>query len=397
MPSLDNYRKMLGNKTLGQARKDVSDMIMDATFDGDINTRVCYFYDYWHDNCKTRLKDLHPEKDPDKVAIIVKWRRSSAQTYDKDIVTHHIQFKTSQKMNVDYYPEYFENRYNAIFPVGLYIDIPDEKGIYNRWLVVGTANYFVSQFPTFEVLPCDKILDWVWNGKKIRMAGCLRSQNSYNSGVWTDYKITYIEDQQKFLVPANSLSEKLYYNQRMIIDNKVDVLNGAEPRTWKISKINRINSNGIILATLAQDLFDQHKDYIEYEDENDPSSIQGMYADYYSDGVLPSDYQEKTPKYRLEISYPGKPEMKINGNYKKFTLTFYKDDEYIDYFTGTWSFKVNDTDVSSLIDSTIDECDENQLRIKFIGNDEYIGETLHISYTSYNGITGSVNIILVGV
>ena len=95
-----------------------------------------------------------------------------------------------------------------------------------------------------------------------------------------------------------------------------DVLNGAEPRAWKISKINRINSNGVILATLAQDLFDQHKDYIEYEDENDPSSIQGMYADYYADGLIPSDYQEKTPKFRLEITYPGKPEIKIGGNYK---------------------------------------------------------------------------------
>lgn len=178
MPSLDNYRKMLGNKTLGQARKDVSDMIMDATFDGDINTRVCYFYDYWHDNCKTRLKDLHPEKDPDKVAITVKWRRSSAQTMDKDITDHHIQFKSSQKMNVDYYPEFFQKRYDAIFPVGLYCDVPDEKGIYNRWLVVATANYYVSQFPTFSILPCDHIFDWIYNGKKIRMAGCLRSQNS---------------------------------------------------------------------------------------------------------------------------------------------------------------------------------------------------------------------------
>ena len=206
-----------------------------------------------------------------------------------------------------------------------------------------------------------------------------------------------MEDQQKFLIPANSLTEKLYYNQRMIIDNKVDVLNGAEPRAWKISKINRINSNGVILATLAQDLFDQHKDYIEYEDENDPSSIQGMYADYFKDGITPSDYQDKTPKFRLEITYPGKPEIKIGGNYKKFSVTFYKDDEYIDFYTGTWSFTINNVDVSSLIESTIDECEENQLRIKFIGDDEYIGETLHVSYASYNGITGGIDIVLVGV
>lgn len=397
MPSLDLYRQMLGNQTLGQVHKKESDMIMEATWDTDINTRICYLYDYWHDNHKTQLKNLHPENDPDKIAISLKWRRSSAQTYDKDTVTHHIQMKPSQKMNVEYYPDFFEKRYSATFPVGLFVDIPDEKGVYNRWLVVGTANYNVSQFSTFEVLPCDKVFDWVWKGKKIKMAGCLRSQNSYNSGVWTDYKITSIEDQQKFLVPANSLSEKLYYNQRMIIDNKVDVLNGAEPRAWKISKINRINSNGIILTTLAQDLFDQHKDYIEYENPEDPNTIVGMWANYYLDGVLPSDYQEENPRIRLEITYPGKPEIKIGGNYKKFTVTFYDDDDVSKFLNGRWDFTINDKDISSLLSLTTDGCEENQMRVKFVGQDEYIGETMVVTYTSFNGITGSVDILLTGV
>lgn len=186
MPSLEMYKKLIGSHTLGEARKLNSDMIMEASWDGDINTRVCYLYDYWHDDHKTQLKNLDSPNDPKKIPISLKWRRSSAQTYDKDTVSHHIQMKPSQKMNVPYYQEFFGERYDAIFPVGLYLDIPDEKGILNRWLIVGVANYYVSQFPTFEVLPCDKIINWIWNGQKIKMAGCLRSQNSYNSGVWTD-------------------------------------------------------------------------------------------------------------------------------------------------------------------------------------------------------------------
>lgn len=178
MPSFDSYKKLLSAKTLGEVHKRESDMIMEATWDTDINTRVCYLYDYWHDDHKTQLTNLDSANDPNKIAISLKWRRSSAQTLDKDVVDHHIQMKPSQEMNVDYYPTFFEERYNATWPVGLFCDIPNEKGIYNRWLIVAVANYHVSQFPTFSVLPCDYIFNWIYKGKKHKMAGCLRSQNS---------------------------------------------------------------------------------------------------------------------------------------------------------------------------------------------------------------------------
>lgn len=54
-------------------------------------------------------------------------------------------------------------------------------------------------------------------------------------------------------------TETLFYNIRMIIDAKVE----SEPRAWLISKINRISPNGICRVTLTQDIFDQHKDFIE--------------------------------------------------------------------------------------------------------------------------------------
>jgi len=43
---------------------------------------------------------------------------------------------------VDYYPEVLGNRYDTIFPIGLYVDILDEDDeVYNRWLIVDKANY----------------------------------------------------------------------------------------------------------------------------------------------------------------------------------------------------------------------------------------------------------------
>ena len=397
MPSFELYKKLHTATSIGDAHKKESDMVMEATWDTDINTRVCYLYDYWHDDHKTQLTNLDSVKDPKKVAISLKWRRSSNQTYEKDIVTHHIQMKPSQKMNVDYYPSFFENRYNATWPVGLYCDIPGEDGVYNRWLIVATANFHVPQFPTFEVLPCDKVFNWIYKGKKYKMAGCLRSQNSYNSGVWLDYRIESVEDQQKFIVPLNSISELLYYNQRMIIDTKVDVLRGGEPRTWQISKVNRLSSNGTALVTLTQEQFNPHTDYIEYEDPNDPSTIIGMWANYYNnDDGIPTDDETVTSDVHAVITYVGKANIKVGGSYKKFTVNFYEGEEPIDFKLGQWNFTIDGVDASSLIKTDTSGLEQNQIKVKFIGSEDYMGKTLNVEYSSTTGIVSSIDILITG-
>lgn len=397
MPSLDLYKKLHTATSIGDAHKKESDMVMEATWDTDINTRVCYLYDYWHDDHKTQLTNLDPVSDSKKVAISLKWRRSSAQTYDKDVVTHHIQMKPSQQMNVDYYPEFFGNRYDATWPVGLYCDIPGEDDVYSRWLIVAIANYHVSQFPTFEVLPCDKVFNWIYKGKKYKMAGCLRNQNSYNSGVWVDYRIESIEDQQKFIVPMNSISELLYYNQRMIIDNKIDVLRGGEPRTWQISKVNRLNSKGTVLVTLTQEQFNPHTDYIEYENQDDPSTIIGMWADYYgNDSMLPTDDETVNSDIHSVITFVGKANIKVGGSFKKFTVNFYEGENPIDFKLGQWVFSIDGVDASSLITTDTSGLEQNQIKVKFIGSEDYMGKTLNVEYSSTTGIVSSVDILITG-
>jgi hypothetical protein len=169
--------------TIGQAHKNESDKIMVSTWYNDINSRIGYLYDFYHDDHKTQLNALSPEKDPKKVPIEIKFLQYSSQTYAKDDVTFHIQFKPGQQCNVDYYDEFFKTRYDADFPIGLYIDIEDEQGIYNRWLVVDKANFNVTQFPTYEILRCDYILQYIIDGIKYQIACVLRSQNSYNKFV----------------------------------------------------------------------------------------------------------------------------------------------------------------------------------------------------------------------
>jgi hypothetical protein len=51
----------------------------------------------------------------------------------------------------------------------------DAKGKYNKWLVVGLANYYDPQFETYEILPCNYIIQYVYGGVKYNVSAVLRS------------------------------------------------------------------------------------------------------------------------------------------------------------------------------------------------------------------------------
>lgn len=179
MPNFATYKQLHSQHTVGEALKAQSDMIMDATWERDIASSVGYLYDYYHDDEPLTLHDLHPENSKVKTPIDIKVIKSASQTYEKDQVTTHIQFRPHQNCNVDYYDEVFAKRYSAVFPIGLYIDVKDYSGKYNRWLIVENANlYNIRQFPTYQILPCDRILQYIYDNTKCQIAGVMRSQNS---------------------------------------------------------------------------------------------------------------------------------------------------------------------------------------------------------------------------
>lgn len=382
MPSLVEYRNIHTAKYSGLAKKYESDSIMKETWWEDINSRYGYFYDSYHDSEPLKLKDLNPEEDEKKVQIPIKFLQNSSQTYSKDVVTFHIQFMPDQECIVDYYDEVFGSRYGASFPIGLYVDIQDERGIYNRWLVVDKANFNVTQFPTFEVLPCEKVIQFVYKEKKYQFPGVLRSQNSYNSGIWRDLYTTVVEDQYKFLLPLNRDTEKIYYNQRLILDAPVL----TEPRAWKITKINRLAPYGIGLFTMAQDKYNQHTDYIE-KDQN--GNVIGMWADYWENNFEPTEQkQEIINEVISKIVYSGnKPQIKIGGSYKKFTAVFMQKDKEISPQNGTWAFTMDGEDISNIFSILYVDSNFNQVKIKAPNDNNYLGKTIKVSYVSSVGTT----------
>ena len=180
MITLDNYSKILGDKRpIGQVHKEQSDMIMEKTWKTDIAARIGYFYQYSDDTHVHQLNNLHPENDSYKIPLDIKFIVASSQTYSKDAITYHLQLRPSQTSDaIPYYKELFEDRYDATFPVGLLCDIEDNKGRWNKWMVVATANYNDPQFSTYELLRCDKVINYIFDGKKYYIPAVLRSQNS---------------------------------------------------------------------------------------------------------------------------------------------------------------------------------------------------------------------------
>ena len=400
MPSLQTYRRMLKPLTNGDAHKVESDMVMEETWYDDIQTRTAYFYDYKHDDHPRQFEGLSPENDVGKVPISIKYIENSSQTFSKDEVTYHIMFRPFQNLNaVEYYEQDYKERWGATFPCGLYVDIPDERGRYNKWLVVGMAQSNNAQFPTYEILRVNYLFTWIFNRTKYQMGGVQRTQNSYTSGVWQDYVFETPNDIISFILPMNDVTSNLTYNQRLIVDAKVDVNSGAIPRVWQISKVSRTTPYGLGMYTATQDIWDANRDFVEYEIEGDPSSIIGMYADYYGENTPDdsSDVKPIDPDKHIVVTFTGVSQsIKTNGNYKKITAAFYEGETPVAYDAGTWSYTVDGVDVSSLITEDFTGLDPNQVRIKFADDTNYVGKILTVSYTSIGGIVGTLTLAIAG-
>lgn len=173
--------------TLGEKLKHDSDVLMESTWNSDLQSKVCYIYDYSHDNEPDKNVGMTYENTT-KTKIDAKFIVKTYQSIDKDQVEYYIQFRPSQKVWFEESDElyYFETDYRQKygvqdFPIGMMIDIPDDTGIYHKWLICSKEP--ANQFVKYLVLPCNYFLHWVENDGQNRykrsMWVVLRNQNSY--------------------------------------------------------------------------------------------------------------------------------------------------------------------------------------------------------------------------
>ena len=196
------------------------------------------------------------------------------------------------------------------------------------------------------------------------------------------YKFQQPEDQTQFCLPLNRDTEHLYYNTYLVID--ANVL--TEPRVFQISKINRSNSKGIAIFTCAQDLANQHTlkaDYDEY------GNVVAWWADWKEHEVEPVPAVEDTDTTHYSpitsrITCSGKQQIKIGGSAKTFTVTYYdsENQEMTDHEVGSWALSIDGDPIpDNLFTMTEVSGSSNKIKIKFLGDDSYIGKILTIKNT----------------
>lgn len=394
MPSLSTARRVAnaktnGAKTIGQIYKEQSDDMMNWTWDNDIQSKICYIYDFYHDD-QPRLAEGMTYENTTKTRIDAKFIVKSYQSMDKDQVEYYVQFKPTQKTHFSEGDElyYFETDYRKKYHndnfIGLFIDIPNDENIYEKWMILRTEP--ANQFPKYLILKCNYELMWIENNGtekiKRRMWSVLKMQSSYNSGLWTDLRFTSQENQDKVWLPLNPITEKIWYtnesskNMRVLVSSFTD-----NAIAWQISKVENAQPLGVQKLTLYQDFFDQHRDYIE-KDEN--GHIIGMWASYFDSEIAPTDPSTPTtpPSFitaRISVSTST---IKVGGSYKNLTVNLYNESnedittEYSDA-TISWTCSIDNKDWTDKV-TWRDGTEYNQKKVKFPNNTSVIGKILSV-------------------
>lgn len=395
------------NLTLGDKLKSDSDKIMEATWDTDIQSKKAYIYDYFHDDQPEKVRGMTYENTT-KTPIDVKFIVKNYQSVDKDQVEFYLQFRPSQKFDFkeddDLY--YFETDYRKVyksdFPIGLYVDIPDSNGIYEKWLIVWKE--YANQFQKFLILPCDYQLMWIekrgQDKVKRKMWSVLRNQSSYTIGEYRDRWMAHADNQDKIWLPLNKFTEKFWYNDD--VNKTMRLVKSApmeRPIVWSVTKIENTKPLGIQKLTIYQNFWNEHTDYIEHDEDG---NIIGMYADYFDSKILPEETSHLTEDapYKSTKIEASSSNIKIGGSYKILTAKLYSEnnedvsDSYKD-LTYTWTCSIDEIDFSNKV-TWLSTPDFNKIKIKFPNDKSVLGKILKIKCILDNGISiaGDFNLVI---
>ena len=241
MPTFEDMKKLYPSKPIGYQIKEMANMVFDETFSNNTTYRIGKIYDQ-------SMKEIL-DKNNNPVKLEFKFIKTKTFTIDKDLVEYWIQFKTGINPEID-----FDTSEDQRHRLGYYIDIwNDNTKEINKWMIVGKDE---SEFDRYNVLECNWIFEWIDHNRNYhKCLGCLRNQNSYNSGIWTSDFTTTVEDQMKFIVPANDETKTIDYNIRFMLSD-----NDIIPKTYEISKILDTFPLGTIQCTLAQCHYDEQID-----------------------------------------------------------------------------------------------------------------------------------------
>ena len=391
MLSFDDMQEKCNNiGTIGQQLKIMSDEVMQETFDNDIQTRQCYLYDYYHDDQADMEYGYNPALSETKIPVKLKFIVKTYKSMSKDDPEYHIMFEPDVWNSMSCKPDWFVKdyeRFGVEFPVGLYCDIPDDRGVYRRWIIM----YYevANQFPKFGVLKCNYLFKWITDDgiyrHKRKVWGINATQSSYTSGIWTGDKMTIYEEQDKFYLPWTPISSELGHDTRLIVS-----MLRPKPWVYKITKVDDTAPKGIIVFTVKQDRYEPEHDYVSLDPNNDDYG--DMYANYYSSDAVPHN-KEVDLEYKKHTMVIEAPSYNVKlGTSKVLTAKIYdaENKDVTDEYSGSeciWNFEL-ESEVESqeeliIVDNDykLKEGNEFKCKFKFNGDEQYINQNINITCT----------------
>lgn len=335
---------------MGHVLKRQSDVIMDATFTRDIAYRKVYLQNrdiIFPEQTVAgylKAKSVYEGKTEYDPSVL-----SGFDPIDAKYLVH--SYYSISGDTIDYYLQFRPNVHgtNADIRVGAYVFIPDDLGVYNLWLIVARDDK--PQFLQFYVLRCDFLAKWhISENDRINYEGAhidtgtyfswavARIQSSYNSGIWTDYLTTSVENQKKLWLPTNEDTQTIIYNEHITISN-----NPLRRTAWEITKVIDTEPAGLTKLTLAQQLEYSNRDNLSWVNTSSNTlsdTEHGIDYDFFqlrtNDVAQHSTLNEHTPNNNI-ITFSGvKPNLKCGGSYKTYTANFYNNGQIVSY-TPYWS------------------------------------------------------------
>lgn len=393
MLSFDDMKNIYSNVgTVGQQLKIMSDEVVQETFDDDISTRQCYIYDYYHDDQSDMEYGYNPTNSKTKIPVKLKFIVKTYKSMAKDDPEYHIMFEPDVWNSMSCKPDWFVKNYEKLgvkFPIGLYVDIPDDRGVYHKWIVMYSE--VANQFPKFGVLRCNYLFTWIKDDgvyrHKRKVWGIEATQNSYTSGVWTGDKTTVFDDQGKFYLPWTPIASELRHDMRLFISMLQE-----EPWVYRITKVKNTSPKGIITFTIKQDRYEPEHDYVCLDPSNEDYG--DMYADFFASDVSPCSNDDSFncnnlnyDKYTMIIE-AANYNVKL-GTSKVLTAKIYdaeNNDVTSEYLSSECIWNVELVGTSSegnliVIDEDYHLKDGNKFKckFKFNGDEQYLSQNINVT------------------
>lgn len=315
---LEGYKRrlLLQGDTIGDVVKKQSDMIMDETFERDLACKKCL---------------INGE------VYLAKFQGHTSHNLSKNSIEYQLQFKTGVHVNV-----------------GSYVEIPDDTGTYQLWLIVARNDDL--QFVKYTILKCNWKLKWVHNNKIYECDAVI--SESTNPHISTEGFISTPDGKIIIWLPTNTVTQTIGYNQRFMITEST-----IRPLCYKVDGIRDAFPVGLTKISLKQDQYNPSTDNIEL-----------FIADYYSSSTTPTVPPENQLK-NCEIKCNGANNtLVIGGSFRTLTALFYDEDgnELTDFNVSLeWNFTFPDEKDELFVIEEV--TNNNQIKIKALRDYSIIG------------------------